>query len=148
MSIESRPYQEEPETKRSSGWKGFFQRLGIGGPPVSTTDFEAIDPLGGILHPNYENRMRQEAAEAKRFFLRRWFKQFVDWVRLDEPNLTTGDTRLDVDPGEVGALTPQQAEDKRAAVAAFKGVGPVETDFYDDLLSPKAPSDAPQTHQK
>lgn len=111
---------------------------------MSTTEFETIDPLGGILHPNWENRKRQEEAEANRFFLRRYLNQLVQWIKLDEPNLTTGDTRLDVDPEEtrnLPPLTPQQAEDKKIAMAAFDGVGPVETDFYDNLLPPKSRAD-------
>jgi len=113
---------------------------------VSATEFEAIDPLGGILHPNWENRKRQEEAEAKQFILRRYFKRLVEWVKLDEPNLTTGDTRLDVDPGEVENLPPlseDQDENLNRLVAAFDGVGPAKTDFYDDFLSPKVRQQSP-----
>jgi hypothetical protein len=107
---------------------------------VTTTDFEAIDPLGGVLHPSWERHQAEEEAQARQFILRRGLRRLLAWWRSDEPNLTTGDTRLDVDEGEMENLPPltaRQERDRAVVAAAFKDAQPIRSSFYDKLFSQK-----------
>jgi hypothetical protein len=141
------PEQPEPDKQPPGRWRGMLQHLGLGRPAV-TTDSEAIDPLGGFLHPNWENRKAAEDAEARRFvasrLARRAFRGFVAWVKADEPNMTTGDTMLIVDKEEEEdpiPLSRQQKTDIEETAAMFENVGPGQTDFYKPFRAPNPLSD-------
>jgi hypothetical protein len=142
-----------PEQQRSSSWRRIRRWLGFvsstsqreGNDTVSTAEFKRIDPLGGILHPNWEARKAAEAAEADRPFPRRWFSKLVTWLRADEPNLATFDAMLIVDEEErrnPPQLTERQRRERKAASDAFKGLEPDETDFYRDFVSPGSSIDS------
>lgn len=80
---------------------------------MSTTEFEAIDPLGGILHPNWEKRKQEEAARANRSPIRRLLGHIATWWTADEPNIGTYDTKLEVHPEEMRRLKPPTGEEKK-----------------------------------
>lgn len=147
MSVESSS-EQEPEHTAPRRWRSPRRWLGALGTQredsVTTTDFEAIDPLGGVLHPSWERRKAEEEAQASQFILRRGLRRLLAGWRSDEPNLTTGDTRLDVDEGEMEnlpPLTPRQERDRAVVAAAFKDAQPIHSSFYDKLFSPKDSSD-------
>ena len=142
-----------PEQRRPSSWRGIRRWLGLlsstsrqeGNKAVSTAEFERVDPLGGILHPNWEARKAAEAAQKSRFVLFRGFDKLVTWIRSDEPNLATFDAMLIVDDEErrnPPQLTERQQRERRAASDAFKGLQPDETDFYNDFVSPGSSIDS------
>jgi hypothetical protein len=82
----------------------------LGRTSVSTTDFEAIDPLGGILHPCYEEI---KEAEANRSFLERILDRLAERRRkANEPNIGTYDTMLLVDDEEMKNLKPPTGKEK------------------------------------
>lgn len=94
------------------------------GGDVSTAEFEAVDPLGGILHPAY--REIQEA-QANRSFIGRVFDRYRAWRRAgNEPNIRTYETELIVDPEErkQPRRTPQEQERIDRAAAVFRDYDP------------------------
>ena len=142
-----------PEQQRSSKWQRVRRWLGFvsvtsqreGNNTVSTAEFERLDPLGGILHPNWEARKAAEAAQKNRFVVFRGFDKLVAWIRSDEPNLATFDAMLIVDEEErrnPPQLTERQQRERRTASDAFKGLEPDETDFYKDFVSPGSSIDS------
>jgi hypothetical protein len=109
---------------------------------VSTAEFEAVDPLGGILHPNWENRKAAQVAYAKRSRVRRLCDRIAARLVADEPNLKTYETQLTVDAEEhrnPPPLTAQQQKDIKASTAAFKDFVPSDTRFYEGILYPDSP---------
>ncbi|MCW2980642.1 MAG: hypothetical protein JWO14_2369 [Solirubrobacterales bacterium] len=105
----------------------------------STSEFPAIDPLGGSLGSYAHIRAEAEAHEAARSWLKRKLMVIVDWATYDEPNLTDGEITLSVDEGADEPLSPQEESDIAATVKALHGVGPVKSRFYDELLSEPDP---------
>ena len=97
MSIESPP--SKPDADSPSQLRHVLERAGLLAPNVSTTEIEAIeDPLAGPLLSREEREIlaNAEQARASRFFGIRALQIAYDWITSDEPNMSNGDTRLDV----------------------------------------------------
>ncbi len=110
---------------------------------MSTSEFNAIDPLGGSFGSFAHVRAQAEAEEAGRSWIKRKLIAILDWVRYDEPNLTDGEITLSVEEGVEEPLSPQQESDIAATVEALRGVRPVQSCFYDKLLTGSQPDDEP-----
>jgi hypothetical protein len=113
---------------------------------VSTAEWDAVDPLGGILNSDWEERQAEARAEAARPLVHRTLKRFMTWLKADPPNMSDGDIRLDVDPDEPKvpleeSLNKQQLRVFRESADPSQDMTVVPTDFYDGLLRPKDPAD-------
>jgi hypothetical protein len=147
MHIESSPNQQEPEpeaTKRPHG--GILRHLHLGRKNgVSSNENSFIDPLGGSLGSFSEIRKEAVTEEENRSWIRRRVSAALGWATYDEPNLTTGDIMLIVDPGVEEPLSEREQIDIDATVKLLREVRPVKSSFYKELLS-ESPADAESTH--
>jgi hypothetical protein len=134
MSINSEPTDPDPET--AGRLREIFERAGLLRRHVSTADFEAVEgPLAGPLLSKPEREILRDAQHerASRFFGIRPLQAFWDWFTSDDPNISDGETGLNVPDYErrhSPVRTEQEEADLKLVVDAFEDFVPRRDDTY------------------